>query len=92
MILALLLAKKTPVMLNWTLGAKNIGSIIKQADLKVTLSAWSFLDRVENVELNGLDDQILLLEEMRRKSLSKPRSRHLFKAFFLLRGFFPNLI
>lgn len=66
-ILATMLAGKIPVMINWTLGERNLLSVIEQSGIKVTLSSWNFLDRVDNIELNGLDDHILILEEMRRK-------------------------
>ncbi|MCH9627446.1 MAG: Bifunctional protein Aas [Chlamydiales bacterium] len=65
-ILATLLAGKVPVMINWTLGERNLRSIVEQSKIQATLSSWSFLDRLENVDLNGLDDQIVLLEDMRR--------------------------
>lgn len=66
MILAVILAGKIPVMINWTLGERNLRSIAAQSGIKTTLSSWNFLDRLDNVELGGIDDQILLLEELRR--------------------------
>lgn len=66
MILAVMLAGKIPVMINWTLGERNLRSVVEQSGVHVTLSAWSFIDRLDNAELNGLDDSIVLLEEIRR--------------------------
>lgn len=65
-ILATMLAGKVPVMINWTLGERNLRSIVEQSGIEVTLSSWAFIDRLDNIELNGLDDQIVLLEEVRR--------------------------
>ncbi|NGX61602.1 MAG: Bifunctional protein Aas [Chlamydiae bacterium] len=65
-ILALMTAGKVPVMINWTLGERNLKSIAAQSGIETTISAWNFLDRLDNVELGGLDNQILLLEEIRR--------------------------
>ncbi len=65
-VIATMLAGKVPVMINWTLGERNLRSIVEQSQIEVTLSSWNFLDRLNNVDLNGLDDQIVLLEEMRR--------------------------
>lgn len=65
LIFAILLAGKIPVMINWTLGERNLRSIVQQSQIQSTLSSWSFLDRLENAELNGLDDQIILLEDLR---------------------------
>ncbi|MFC2049511.1 AMP-binding protein [Chlamydiota bacterium] len=67
MILATMLAGKIPVMMNWTLGERNLRSVVNQSGVQVTLSAMSFLDRLDNAELNGLDDKIVLLEDIRRK-------------------------
>ena len=64
-ILATMFANKIPVMINWTLGEKNLRSVVSLSKIQITISAWSFLDRLSNVDLNGLDDQIVLLEDMR---------------------------
>lgn len=62
--MATLFAKKTPVMINWTLGPRNLASVVEQSKIEVTLSSWAFLDRLDNVDLDGIDGQILLLEEL----------------------------
>lgn len=64
--LALMLAGKVPVMINWTLGPGNLKSILDQSQIEKTISSWNFLDRLDNVEFNGLDDQFILLEDLRR--------------------------
>lgn len=90
-IIATMLAGKIPVMINWTLGERNIRSILEQSQVEVTLSSWNFIDRLENVDLNGLDNQILLLEEMRKgfstlqKFTALLRSRK--KTAYILRTF-----
>ncbi|MCH9704301.1 MAG: 1-acyl-sn-glycerol-3-phosphate acyltransferase, partial [Chlamydiae bacterium] len=63
--LACQLVGKTPVMINWTLGPRNLQSVVEQTGIKHTLSSWKFLDRLNNVELGPLDDQLVLLEEVR---------------------------
>ncbi len=65
-ILAAVLAGKVPVMINWTLGKRNLASVIEQSKIEATLTAWSFIDRLDNVELDGLDDQLIFLEDIRR--------------------------
>lgn len=65
-VIATMLAGKVPVMINWTLGERNLRSVVEQSGIQVTLSSWNFIDRLHNVDLNGLDDQIILLEEVRR--------------------------
>lgn len=65
-VLACQLAGKTPVMVNWTVGPKHLESVIEATNLEVILSSWAFLDRLENVDLEGIQDKIILLEEARR--------------------------
>jgi len=66
LVLATMLAGKVPVMINWTLGARNIRSVVEQTKIGATLTSWTFVDRLENVQLDGVDDQIVLLEDVRR--------------------------
>lgn len=79
-VFAVLLAGKVPVMINWTLGERNLRSIVEQSGIQVTLSSWKFLDRLENVDLNGLDDQILLMEELRRNLTLFDKVRAFYRA------------
>ncbi len=79
MVLAAMLAGKIPVMINWTLGERNLRSVIERSGIQTTLSSWNFIDRLDNVELNGIDEQLVFFEEIREKfSLSNK-----VKAFFL---------
>ncbi|MBS0623679.1 MAG: AMP-binding protein, partial [Verrucomicrobia bacterium] len=91
MILATQLAGKVPVMINWTLGKRNLHSILEQINLKTTISSWKFLDQLENVDLNGLNEQIVTVEELKRQislgqkiqayALSRKKPKELLKAF-----------
>lgn len=67
LILATLLAGKVPVMINWTLGSRNIKAVIEKAQISCTLSSWNFLDRLDNAELDGIDATVLLLEEIKKR-------------------------
>ncbi len=80
MVLAVMLAGKVPVMINWTLGERNLRSVVEQSGITLTLSAWSFLDRLDNAELNGLDDTILLLEDIRKNLTLWDKLRALLRA------------
>lgn len=66
LILATLMAGKVPVMINWTLGERNLYFVRDQTKIESTLSSWNFLDRLENVELDGIDDTLVLLEDVKR--------------------------
>lgn len=67
LILATIFARKVPVMINWTLGDRNLASVLEQSKIQVTLSSWIFVDRLDNIEMDGIDEQLLFLEELRRK-------------------------
>ena len=66
-ILAILMAKKIPVVLNWTAGKRNLNFAGELLDLKVILSARNFLERVDHLDLGALADHIVLLEDVKRQ-------------------------
>lgn len=66
-ILAIQLAGKVPVMINWTVGPRHLESVVKLADPGVILSSWSFIDRLEGVDLSPIEDRLHLLEDLRRE-------------------------
>jgi long-chain-fatty-acid--[acyl-carrier-protein] ligase len=66
-ILATLLAKKIPVMLNWTVGARALEHCVKNSHLRHVLSSRRFLNNVKNADLDPIEDMLLLLEEIKEK-------------------------
>ncbi len=80
-ILAVLLAKKVPVMLNWTVGSRSLDHAAEVTKLSCVLSARRFLERVENVDLGTIEEKLLLLEEFRERLTLGEKLR----AFFLSR-------
>ncbi|MDA1179312.1 MAG: AMP-binding protein [Planctomycetota bacterium] len=68
--LALQLADKLPVMLNWTTGPTNLGHAIKTLDVKHVLTSRRFLDRL-GIELPGANP--IFIEDL-RKSMGKWKS------------------
>lgn len=66
-ILACLVAKKTPVMLNWTLGPKYLNHMVEVTGIKVVLSSWKFLERLTYVEVGDLAKKVHLLEKIKKK-------------------------
>lgn len=67
LILATQLAGKVPLMINWTVGARHLDSVVKLSNVDVVLSSWGFLDRLENVDLDPIHKKIVLLEDVRRE-------------------------
>jgi long-chain-fatty-acid--[acyl-carrier-protein] ligase len=78
LIIATQLAGKVPVMINWTVGPRHLESVIKLSDVKVVLTSWAFLDRLENVDLNGIEERLIMLEDVARRFTF----RNKLKAFF----------
>jgi long-chain-fatty-acid--[acyl-carrier-protein] ligase len=67
LILACELAGKVPLMVNWTVGPRHLESVVKLSNVEVVISSWAFIDRLENVDLNGIDESLLMLEDIVRE-------------------------
>lgn len=65
-ILACQLAGKIPVVMNWTLGPRHLGAVVETTNLQRVLSSWAFIDRLGNVDLDCIDDELVMLEDARR--------------------------
>lgn len=66
-ILACQLAGKVPLMVNWTVGTRHLQAVAQLSQLKVVLSSWAFLDRLSNVDLDGIEDELIMLEDLKHK-------------------------
>lgn len=67
LILATELAGKTPLMINWTVGAKHLESVVELSKVETVLTSWSFLDRLDNVNLDPIESRLVMLEDLRKK-------------------------
>lgn len=65
LILASQMAGKTPVMINWTVGGRHLESVLSLSKLEVVLTSWTFLDRLENVDLSPIQNVLVVLEELK---------------------------
>lgn len=72
-ILACQMAGKVPLLINWTVGPRHLESVVALSQVQVILSSWAFLDRLDNVDLNGIEDLIVMLEDVRRKFTLKDK-------------------
>ncbi len=79
-ILALQLAGKVPVMLNWTLGPRYLEGMMELSGSLGIISSWRFLDRLANVQFGKCLEKIVLLEEIREKLTLKMKLSALFLA------------
>ena len=66
-VLAVLLAGKIPVMINWTAGVKALDHVVEVTRMRSVITSERFLDRLENGELGKIEEIFLLLEEVRSK-------------------------
>ncbi|MCB1111044.1 MAG: AMP-binding protein [Chlamydiia bacterium] len=66
-ILATQLAGKVPMLINWTVGPRHLEAVVSISKVQAVLSSWTFIDRLENIELNGLEDKMIMLEDVRRE-------------------------
>lgn len=74
-VLACQVAGKIPLMVNWTVGPRHLESVVALSQVRVVLSSWAFLDRLDNVDLNGIEDLIVMLEDVRRQFTLKDKLR-----------------
>jgi long-chain-fatty-acid--[acyl-carrier-protein] ligase len=65
--LAVLIAGKIPVMINWTVGPRHLESVMSVSGTKTILSSWAFIDRLANVDLTNIEDSLLMLEDVRKE-------------------------
>jgi long-chain-fatty-acid--[acyl-carrier-protein] ligase len=81
-VLAILCAKKTPVMLNWTSGIRAMDHADALTQMSQVISSDRFLDRVDNVELGKIEEKLLLLENVRPTIRFGDKLRGLWLSFF----------
>jgi long-chain-fatty-acid--[acyl-carrier-protein] ligase len=82
-ILALLSARKVPVMLNWTLGPRYLDEMMKLTGAERVVSSWRFLERLSSVDFGSLvePERICLLEDVREEVSLGMKLRGLFLSF-----------
>ncbi len=69
-VMAVLLAGKVPVMLNWTVGRKSLEHARSVAELDVILTSSKFLDKVDNVEFGEVENCFVFLEQIKDEKLN----------------------
>ncbi len=80
-ILATLCAGKTPVMLNWTVGAKAVDHAVNAAGIEAVISSLRFINRLKNLEIGSAEDKIVLLEDVRREITLGKKLRALLRSY-----------
>lgn len=67
LVLACQMAGKVPLMINWTVGPRHLESVVKLSDVQVVYTSWAFIERLEGVELDGIEHKLVMLEDFRHK-------------------------
>lgn len=65
LVLACQMAGKVPVMINWTVGGKHLEAVVSLSKIEAVLTSWTFLDRLENVDLRPIQNILVIMEELR---------------------------
>lgn len=73
LIMATLIAGKIPIMINWTIGPRHLEAVVKLSGVKKVLTSWAFLDRLDNVNLDGVEDLLVMMEDVRREFTLKDK-------------------
>lgn len=80
LMLAVMFAGKIPLMVNWTVGPRHLDSVVKLSNVQAVLSSWAFLDKLESVDLTGVDDRLIMLEDVRSKFGIKQKLKALWRS------------
>ncbi len=74
-ILAVQLAGKVPVMLNWTLGPRYLEEMAQITGVDKVITSWRFVDRLSHVDFGKLEKQLVFLEDIRASLSLKQKLR-----------------
>lgn len=80
LILSVQLAGKVPLMINWTVGPRHLEQVAQLSNVQAVLTSWAFLDRLENVEFNGIEDKLIMLEDLKAKIGLKDKLKALWRS------------
>jgi acyl-CoA synthetase (AMP-forming)/AMP-acid ligase II/1-acyl-sn-glycerol-3-phosphate acyltransferase/acyl carrier protein len=67
LVIATFFAKKKPVMLNWTLGSKNLQEVIEISNVQSIISSSKFLQQARVMDLRGVDENLFYLEKIKKE-------------------------
>jgi len=79
--LAVLMANKTPVMINWTLGPRNLEHIRELTGIEMVLTSQKFIDKIGAAELGDLEEILVFLEEVKALISLEDKLRSLLDSF-----------
>ena len=80
LVFACLLAKKVPVLLNWTTGPRALNTAVEIGEIKRVISSRKFLDRLNVPDLGKLEEMIYFIEELKSTISIKDKLKGSFRA------------
>jgi len=80
-ILACQVAKKIPVMINWTVGKKHLEGVVDLTKLECVITSDLFLRNISEVDLTPIQDKIISLEKIKKEISFIDK----LKAYFLIK-------
>lgn len=80
-IMACQLAGKVPMLINWTMGRRHLQAVRHLSNVQVVLTSRAFIDKLENVDLHGVDDIMVMLEEVKNRFSLSDKLRALFRSY-----------
>jgi len=69
-VFATMLAGKTPVMINWTLGARTARHALRSARVQHILTSLRFADNIDTLPFDDIESQLLFLERIRATGIT----------------------
>lgn len=67
MLLACQLARKVPVLINWTVGPAHLEYIVRSMKLTHVFTSNRFLDNVQNVDFGSIEKHFVMLEDVKKQ-------------------------
>ena len=85
-VVATIMAGKIPLMINWTIGPRHLKAVRELSKVEVVLTSWAFLERLDAVDLTGVDDIMVMLESLRRKFTLVDKIRAFIRSKYSVKG------
>ena len=72
-VFAILMAGKTPVMINWTLGDKNLHHVLEASQIRHILTSGKFLDKLDKFNIKLVEKHLVIMEDFAKKNITLGR-------------------
>lgn len=67
LIMACQVAKKIPVMINWTVGKNHLEAVLKLTNLSTVLTSRAFIKNIEDTDISPIHSHLIYMEEIRKE-------------------------